>query len=111
MRRDPAYLLDILNSSVQAVEYLNESTLEEFLHETLRQDAVIRRIEIIGEAAGKISQEMIAAHPELPWREMKLMRNLLIHEYADVDIHEVWRTVKTDLPPLITALTELISKI
>lgn len=111
MQRDPAYLLDILNSSVQAVKYLENQTLEDFQQDTLRQDAVIRRIEIIGEAAGKISQELITSHPELPWREMKLMRNVLIHEYADVDTAEVWRTVKNDLPPLIEKLTGLISKI
>ncbi len=108
MQREPAYLLDILNSAMKAVEYVNGKTLDEFLEDSQNQDAVIRRIEIIGEAAGRINQDFQNQYPELPWKEMKAMRNLLIHEYDDVDAEEVWKTVKTDLPELIRMLQEII---
>ncbi len=92
MQREPAYFMDILNSAVKAVEYTRNVTLAEFLEDCRNQDAVIRRIEIIGEASQRISRTFQNQYPELPWKEMKSMRNLLIHEYDDVE--EVWRTVK-----------------
>jgi uncharacterized protein with HEPN domain len=67
------------------------------------QDAVIRNIEIIGEAANKIqkqSRDFVAAHPSLPWREIRGMRNRLVHNYFDVNIDLLWTTVKDDLPKL-----------
>jgi uncharacterized protein with HEPN domain len=67
------------------------------------QDAVIRNIEIIGEAANKIqkqSPEFVGAHPSLPWRQIRGMRNRMIHNYFDVNIDVLWSTVKDDLPKL-----------
>ena len=77
------------------------------------QDAVIRNIEIIGEAARKIQQhapEFVAAHPDLPWVEMRSMRNKMIHDYFDVDINVVWRTVKDDLPRLKRQVDDLLNE-
>ena len=71
------------------------------MSDTKSQDSVIRRLEIIGEAARRISEETRKAYPNLPWREMIGMRNFLIHDYDDVDIHIVWKTVKKDLPDLL----------
>jgi uncharacterized protein with HEPN domain len=67
------------------------------------QDAVIRNIEIIGEAANKIQKQapdFVAAHPSLPWREIRGMRNRMVHNYFDVNIDLLWSTVKDDLPKL-----------
>lgn len=78
------------------------------------QDAVVRNIEIIGEAAGNIQKmdpDFIAAHPELPWREMRAMRNLVIHEYFFVDVNIVWTTVKNHLPGLKDQVDELLMQI
>jgi uncharacterized protein with HEPN domain len=111
MQRDAANLLDILQSAVKAVEYTEGVHVDEFLKNTIIQDAVIRRMEIIGEAARRISQDCKNKYPDLPWKEMTSMRNLLIHEYDDVDGEEVWLTVKNDLPKLISALQIIVDKL
>lgn len=72
------------------------------------QDAVIRRLEIIGEAARRLSDEKRAALPELAWEAMVSMRNILIHEYDDVDMKIVWEAVQADLPPLIAVLEKIV---
>jgi uncharacterized protein with HEPN domain len=90
-----------------AVSYLENISLEDFLNNYLVQDAVIRRIEVIGEASSRISKESKQRYSHLPWKEMKGMRNLLIHEYDDINLDEVWNTVKTELPTLIKQIQEL----
>ena len=70
--------------------------------------SVIRRIEIIGEAARRLSQEARDKHPQIPWREITSMRNLVIHEYDVVDIGQVWDTVQNKIPPLIEELTKIV---
>jgi uncharacterized protein with HEPN domain len=69
---------------------------------------VIRRLEIIGEAARRVSESFRLSHAGLPWAEMIGMRNLLIHEYDDVDMHVVWQTVLTELPRLAAQMEELL---
>ncbi|MGE0820839.1 MAG: DUF86 domain-containing protein [Candidatus Binatia bacterium] len=108
MSRDPQYFLDIVEAAKLAQSYLAGKTQEEFLQDTLCQDAVIRRLEIIGEAARRLSPEARASLPELTWHAMIGMRNLLIHEYDDVDLSIVWDTVKTALPALVNAIAPLV---
>jgi uncharacterized protein with HEPN domain len=108
MRRDRAYLLDILEAARLAREYLGEKTKDAFLEDILCQDAVIRRIEIIGEAARRLSQEAQREFPDLPWNEMIGMRNVMIHDYDGVDTVMVWETVKKDLPVLIATLEKVL---
>jgi uncharacterized protein with HEPN domain len=108
MRRDDAYLLDILIAARRARRFLEDLTWEEFVDSELHQDAVMRPLAIIGEAARQVSQETRDAHPELPWPQMAGMRNRLIHEYFRVDLATVWETVKNDLPPLIAVLEHLV---
>ncbi|OHB37591.1 MAG: hypothetical protein A3C38_07275 [Planctomycetes bacterium RIFCSPHIGHO2_02_FULL_50_42] len=107
MQRDKEYLLDILEAARFAVSYTGNKTREEFLKDIQCQDAVIRRIEIIGEAARRVSVETRATL-KLPWSEMVGMRNLMIHEYDDIDMTTVWVTVRRDLPPLIYSLEEIL---
>lgn len=101
MERDLVYLLDILDAAKLAMTYVRGITKDSFLCDTQCQDSVIRRIEIIGEAARRISQKTKDAHPTIPWYEMVGMRNLMIHEYDDVDLEIVWDTVQRDLPLLV----------
>jgi uncharacterized protein with HEPN domain len=79
-----------------------------FLREVQIQDAVIRRIEIIGEAARRVSDETKATYPDIPWKEMAGMRNLMIHDYDNVDLSIVWQTVQKDLPFLIGRFESLL---
>src|SRR5205814_5501090 len=108
MSRDPQYLLDILEAAKLALTYIAGKTKEEFLEDTLCQDAIIRRLEIIGEAARRISQETRTILPGLTWNAMIGMRNIMIHEYDDVDLHIVWDTVQKDLPLLLTVIEPLV---
>ena len=101
MKRDQACLFDIAEAARLAVSYVEQTTKQEFSSDTKTQDSVIRRLEIIGEAARRVSEETRNAYPDLPWKEMIGMRNFLIHDYDDVDIQIVWKTVKKDLPDLL----------
>lgn len=77
------------------------------------QDAVVRNIEIIGEAANniqKMAPAFVTDHPQIPWMEMRRMRNKVIHNYFDVDLNVVWNTVKTDLPQLKQQIESLLQK-
>lgn len=107
MERDQVYLLDILHAARLAVSYIEGVPQHAFLKDIQRQDSVIRRIEIIGEAARRITDETRSSHPEIPWSDMIGMRNLMIHDYDDVDLLIVWETVKQSLPELIARIAPL----
>lgn len=111
MQRDQAYLLDILKAAELAMAYVKGVSEERFIADTQLQDSVIRRIEILGEAARRVSPETQMAHSNIPWREMIGMRNMMIHDYDDVDLHVVWQTVRQDLPRLIAEIKPLVSVI
>lgn len=104
MQRDQGYLLDMLEAARLAVSYVQHMDKVGFLADVACQDAVIRRLEIIGEAARRVTAETRAAYPALPWTEMIGMRNILIHEYGDIDLSMVWETVRLDLPHIVSVL-------
>ncbi len=108
MPRDAEYLLDILEAARLAIAYLAGKTREEFLRDTQCQDAVIRRLEIIGEAARRLSEEARITLPHLPWAAIIGMRNLMIHQYDDVDLMVVWDTVKNRLSSLVNSIEPLV---
>jgi uncharacterized protein with HEPN domain len=104
MSKDNAHLADILDSARIIQEHLAGMSREQFLADVRTQDAVIRRFEIIGEAARHLSPAALKALPEVPWDLVVGMRNLLIHDYDDVDPRRVWTDSQNDLPPLIVRL-------
>ena len=108
MQRDDAYLLDILIAARKARQFLEGVTWEEFQRSELYQNAVMRALEIIGEAARRVSEQTRDAHPEIPWTQMIGMRNRLIHEYFRIDLAAVWDTVQNDLPGLIELIEPLV---
>jgi uncharacterized protein with HEPN domain len=110
MERDRVYLLDILDAARLALSYTESTTEETFYSDIQCQDSVIRRLEIIGEAARRISETTRAAFPKLPWDEMVGLRNVLIHEYDDVDLSIVWNTIRNDLPLLISVLQKILGE-
>jgi uncharacterized protein with HEPN domain len=107
------YLEHIAQAIQRAMEYIeNLGDVNAFEQSQRDQDAVIRNIEIIGEAARQIQQnapEYVTAHPELPWIEIRGMRNKMIHNYFDVDVNVVWGTVKQDLPVLKKQIEHILS--
>ena len=108
--RDASLLLDMLLAAGDARSFLSGLTEEAFMTSRLHQNAVIRSLEVIGEAAGKISSETRSLHPEIPWREIIGMRHRLIHGYAEVRLDLVWTVAHERLAPLISALEPLIPK-
>lgn len=80
---------------------------EEFLGDVLQQDAFVRRIEVIGEAATRLSSDFRNAHPEVAWQDIRDMRYFLIHVYDMIDYEKVWDTVQHDLTPLLIAFISL----
>jgi uncharacterized protein with HEPN domain len=93
--------------------YTHDISESDFRHDRMRQDAVIRRLEIIGEAAGRImkaGQQCIEGFPDLPLRESYEMRNFIRHGYDAVDLSIVWHTVKNDIPALRRALDSVIAR-
>jgi uncharacterized protein with HEPN domain len=110
MRRDDAYLLDILIAARKALKFVEGIDQNEFEDNELVQNAVMRPLEIIGEASAKISKEFRKAHSEIPWREMVGLRNRLIHEYFRIDFGAVWDTIHKDLPKLIEIIDPLVPK-
>lgn len=108
MHNDDAYILDILESAKVAISYLDNISFTDFEEDIQRQDAVIRRLEMIGEASSRISEKTYKKYPDLPWSKMKSMRNFLIHEYDDIDIKIVWDTVKINLPSLTIDLEKIV---
>jgi uncharacterized protein with HEPN domain len=108
MRRDEAYLLDILIASRRAIHYLEDLTWNKFEISQLHQDAVVYSLEIIGEAANKINNKFKDSHPEIPWLLMVGMRNRIVHEYFQINLATVWDTVQKDLPALITLIDPLV---
>jgi uncharacterized protein with HEPN domain len=107
-RSDKVYLLDILESVNAILVYTENKTEFEFVNNMMMQDAVIRRFEILGEAASKISDNFKSIHTAVQWRLMKEMRNKLIHEYFGVSPITIFFTIKQDLPILKKQLEKLI---
>ena len=108
---DQALLLDILKSAREALETVEaiDYSWEKFEASHIHQNAAIRCIEIIGEASNKISSDTQNALPEIPWHKIYGMRNILIHDYGEVELDEVWETVTEDIPALIDKLEPLVS--
>lgn len=99
MKDDLALLKHIRDCILRIEEYVAGGE-EEFLASTLIQDAVIRNLEVIGEATKGLSPTFRASYPEIPWRNIAGMRDFLIHVYFGVKLDLVWQTVLTDIPPL-----------
>ena len=109
MRRDDtAYLLDMLLSARDAAEFAAGLTFPQFEQSQLHQNAILKAIEIIGEAAARISEETKQAHPGIPWPEIIGMRNRLVHAYFEVDLKRVWKTAQQDIPRLIDLIEPLV---
>jgi uncharacterized protein with HEPN domain len=108
MKNDRAYLIHVREAIESIEEYLENVTYHKFASNKMIIDAVVRELEIVGEASNNLSDEFREKHPEILWRKMKNMRNFLIHEYFGVNTKIVWSTCKEDLPELKKLIADLL---
>ena len=105
------YISDIYYDAIETIEqYLGIASYEQFIADKMMIDAVVRELEIIGEATSKLSKDFRQGNPEIPFRDIIDMRNVLIHDYAGVNTMIVWETCQIDLPPLKKAVKESLDK-
>ena len=100
MKRDRAYLKHILDAILNVEKFIEGINKETFLGNVEKQYAVLRGLEIIGEAVKNLSEELKEKHPNIPWKEIAGMRDKLIHQYFGVNLDLVWETINTKLPEL-----------
>jgi len=106
--RDSAYLLDMLQAARKVERYVRGKTFPEFESDEILQDAIERNVEIIGEAARKVSEAFKQAHPEIPWRKIIAQRNVLVHEYESIGLSELWEVATRHVPDLAEKLAPLL---
>jgi len=94
------YLKDILDSINDIRDFIRDMSFEEFRRDKKTINAVVRSIEVIGEATKKIPRALKDKHKNVPWKKMAGMRDRLIHEYFGIDVEILWKTAKNDIPPL-----------
>ena len=106
MQPDDAWLIDVLAAAKAAREHAEGLDEQRFMDSALHQDAVIRQLEIVGEAAGKLSDAARSRLSVIDWPRIVWMRNRLIHAYFEVDLDLVWTTVQEELPRLIDSIED-----
>ena len=111
MKRDKAYLKHILDAISNIEKFIEGVNKENFLSNVEKQYAVLRGLEIIGEATKNLSEELKKKHPNIPWKEIAGMRDKLIHQYFGVNLDLVWETIKTELPELKNQISRILKEI
>ena len=107
-KRDPDLLLeDILAAVRKIARYTSGMDEEQFRQDDKTVDAVVRNLEIIGEATRHLPEDFLARHPDVPWRQIAGMRNRLVHEYFGVDLDLIWQVIREHLPQLQARLEDL----
>ena len=99
---------DILSAIEAIADYTSGLDFPSFSGDRRTVDAVVRNLTVIGEAASRIPTGVVSKHPEVPWRDMADVRNVVVHEYFGVDERVIWDTIKKDLPPLVAPLSKLL---
>ena len=105
------YLEDISGAILDISLFVHDMSAEAFMADKKAVNAVVRSLEVIGEATGKIPKDIRMRYPDVPWEEIFGMRNRLIHEYFGVDLDIVWQTIQEDLAPLETAITTMLNEL
>lgn len=109
-RDDPELIQDILEAARRITSYTAGLTYETFLADIKTQDAVTRNLEIVGEAARKLSNDLRNANPNIPWKSMSGLRDRLIHDYFGVNIDIVWEIASNELPQVVIELETIVGR-
>ncbi len=107
-KRDAGYLWDMLEAARNAQEFTTGATYHQYLQEKKLRLAVERAVEIIGEAATKVSKKFRDAHPEIPWQMIINQRHVIVHEYGELEDELIWKVATAFAPELIEKLEKLI---
>jgi uncharacterized protein with HEPN domain len=108
LNRDQIRFQHMLDAAEAAVSHLSNSYRDDLDHNRLLLNGIVRELEILGEAASQVTQNVREQYPQLPWREMIGLRNRLIHAYFDVNNSAIWLVVKESLPPLIVQVKQIL---
>jgi uncharacterized protein with HEPN domain len=106
--RDPAHLWDILEAAESILSFTRGQTFQQFVEDAKTRLAVERELEIIGEAARRISHPLREQHPEIPWKDLIGLRNVISHEYDKIDYTQVYAIARRRIPELIDRLKPLV---
>lgn len=104
----PEFFNDMLTAAEHVLEFVEDVSFDDFVANTEKQYAVLRALEIIGEAAKYVPPDIRQQHAHLPWQAMVGMRNIIIHHYFGVDEFVVWRTIQEEIPPLIEEIQQIL---
>jgi len=109
MKKDPKVLLTHILESIDLIsQYIQGISHEQFLRSIEKQDAVLRRIEIIGEAARNLPDEIKTSYPDIAWRDIIAMRNILIHKYFGIDLNLTWKVARERMPKLKEEISKIL---
>jgi len=111
IRGDLEYLYDIKESIELILEYVKDTSQNEFKNNQEKQDAVVNRMNVIGEATKNLSQEIRDNYPDIPWKRMAGMRDVLIHQYHGIDLEVVWQTINQELPEVGQRIGQIIEEL
>lgn len=111
LERDAAHLWDMLDAARQVAEFSAGLALEQLLADARTRYAIERALEIVGEAARRVSSETTTQHPEIPWKGIIGFRNVLAHEYGDIDYRRLYTVIREGVPALIADLESILASI
>jgi uncharacterized protein with HEPN domain len=109
MSKDKVRLQHMLDAAEEALSFVRGKTRADLQSNRMLVLSLVKEIEVVGEAASRVSEEFRADHPQIPWQEIIGMRNRLIHAYFDVDLDVLWSTVTKNLPKLSAELETILS--
>ena len=106
--RDKGRLEHMVDAIDNVNEYMQDVSYDVLRGDKMRYHAVVHNIQVVGEAAYKLTKEFCESHPEVPWRHIVSMRHILVHDYYNIDLQEVWNIVANDLSPLRNQLVDCL---
>lgn len=107
--RDAAYLWDMRDAARDIINWVQGLSYEQFCNNEMLHSAVERKLEVFGEAAGRVSTERQEAHPEIPWKDIKGVRVILAHKYADIELRVIWEAATRELPNILSQIETLMT--
>jgi len=109
--RDPARIWHMLDTARKAIQSLQRVSEDEFRTDIDARDLAVYRLQVIGEAANRVTDTVRQRHPEVPWREIVAKRNVLVHAYDRIDYQRVWDVIRRELPPLVEQLERILKQL